>query len=134
GMVEPARIVGDAGAPLTTAEPEDAAEGAAVGAVAGAILGLTAAVVTLVMPGLGVVTAAGPVAWALGGAAAATAGGAVVGGVYGALRDIGIDERYARTYEERIRTGDVLMTAVVPNTVLEDQILDTLSKCNAEDV
>jgi hypothetical protein len=133
-MVEPARVVGDAGAPLTTTDALETAEGAAVGALAGAFIGLAAATATLTVPGFGLITAAGPLAWAIGGMAGATAGGAIVGGIYGTLRDIGIDERDARTYEERIRTGDVLMTAVVPNTVPEDEILDALSKHDAEDV
>ena len=88
-VVEPARAVGDSGAPLTTSDGGDAAKGAAIGAVAGLAAGLLA----LTVPGIGLVLAAGPLA-------AAIAGGAVVGGVYGGLRDIGIEERHARTYEE----------------------------------
>jgi uncharacterized protein YjbJ (UPF0337 family) len=85
------------------------------------------------VPGFGLVTAAGPLAWALGGALGATAAGAVAGGVFGALRDIGIEEHHARGYEERVRAGDVLMTALVP-TVAEDRVLDILADHGAEDV
>src|SRR5437660_1550714 len=95
-VVEPARAVGDSGAPLTTSDGGDAAKGAAIGAVAGLAAGLLA----LTVPGIGLVLAAGPLA-------AAIAGGAVVGGVYGGLRDIGIEEKHARGYEQRIRGGHV---------------------------
>lgn len=122
-LIEPAREVGDAGAPLTTTDAGEATKGAAVGAVAGLAAGLLA----LTVPGIGLVLALGPLA-------AAMAGGAVAGGVYGGLRDIGIEEGHARGYEERIRTGDVLMTALLPPTMVEDQILDVLSRHNAEDV
>jgi uncharacterized protein YjbJ (UPF0337 family) len=79
------------------------------------------------------VLAAGPLAWALGGAAGAAAAGAVAGGVYGGLRDVGIAETHARGYEERIRGGDVLLTALIP-TIAEERILDVLAEYNAEDV
>src|SRR5262245_47086800 len=39
-FIEPARWVGDAGAPLTTTDEEEAAQGAATGAAIGAVAGL----------------------------------------------------------------------------------------------
>jgi uncharacterized membrane protein len=122
-VIEPAREVGDSGAALTTSDKGDAAKGAAIGAAAGLAAGLLA----LTLPGIGLVLAAGPLAMAMGA-------GAIAGGVYGGLRDIGIDEKYARGYEKRIHSGDVLMTAVFPMTVSEDRVLDVLSKYDAEDV
>jgi hypothetical protein len=122
-LIEPAREVGDAGAPLTTTDAGEATKGAAIGAVAGLAAGLLA----LTVPGIGLVFAVGPLA-------AAMAGGAVAGGVYGGLRDIGIEETHARGYEERVRSGDVLMTALLPPTMTEDEILDVLSRYDAEDV
>src|SRR5690242_12991866 len=50
-VVEPAREVGDSGAPLTTSEHGDTAKGAAIGAVAGLVGGLLA----LTVPGIGLV-------------------------------------------------------------------------------
>jgi hypothetical protein len=132
-LVEPAREVGDEGAPLTTTDEETTAEGAATGAAVGAVVGLTAGLATLLVPGFGLVLAAGPLAWALGGAAGAVAAGAVAGGVYGALRDLDIDETAARGYEERLRRGDVLLTARVP-LLPEEQIRAVLVEWNAEDV
>jgi hypothetical protein len=121
-VVEPAREVGDSGAALTTTDGADTAKGAAIGAVAGLAAGLLA----LTIPGIGLVLAAGPLA-------AAIAGGAVLGGVYGGLRDIGIEEKHARGYEERIRGGHVLLTALVPN-LSQQQVRDVLVEYDAEDI
>jgi hypothetical protein len=132
-IIEPAREVGDAGAPLTTADEADAAKGAEVGAVIGAVAGIAAGAAMLIVPGFGPVLAAGPLSWAIGGAIGATVAGAVAGGVYGSLRDLGIPEQHARAYEERIRGGGVLMTALVPG-LAESRIRDILSEHHAEDV
>jgi hypothetical protein len=120
--VEPAREVGDSGAALTTTDSHDAATGAAIGAVAGLAAGLLA----LTIPGIGLVLAAGPLALA-------AASGAIAGGVFGALRDIGIEEHQARGYEERVRGGHVLMTALVPN-LDQAQVRDVLIKYGATDI
>jgi uncharacterized protein (TIGR02271 family) len=122
GVVEPAREVGDAGAPLTTTDAGDIAGGAAIGAV----IGLAAGLLSLIVPGIGLVLAAGPLA-------AAVAGGAIAGGVFGALRDLGIPEHHARHYEERIRGGGVLMTALVPE-MEQVRVRDILTEHGAEDI
>lgn len=101
-MVEPAREVGDSGAALTTTDGGDVAHGATIGAVAGIAAGLLA----LMVPGIGLVLAAGPLAMA-------AASGAIAGGVYGGLRDIGINEQHARGYEEHVRSGRVLLTGLL---------------------
>jgi hypothetical protein len=121
-LVEPAREVGDSGAPLTTTDKHDAATGAAVGAVAGLAAGLLA----LTIPGIGLVLAAGPLALA-------AASGAIAGGVFGALRDIGIEEEYARGYEQRLHRGDVLLTALMPMNS-EAPVRAVLAEFNAEDI
>lgn len=121
-VLEPAREVGDSGAALTTSDQGDAAKGATIGAVAGLAAGLLA----LTVPGIGLVLAAGPLALAM-------AGGAVAGGVYGGLRDIGIEEKHARGYEERIRGGHVLLTALVPNAD-QQPVRAVLTELDAEDI
>jgi uncharacterized protein YjbJ (UPF0337 family) len=133
GVVEPAREVGDSGAPLTTTDEPDAAQGAATGAAIGAVAGIAAGLAALMVPGFGLVLAAGPLSWALGGAIGTAAAGAVAGGVYGSLRDIGIEEHHARGYEERIRGGHVLMTAMIPD-LDRDHVRDILSEYDAEDI
>lgn len=99
---------------------EQVAEGAAAGATTGAVVGALAglAVANGILPGLGTLFVAGPLAAALGltGAAATTAAGAMTGaaagGVVGALGGLGVSGDEARIYEERIRTGGILVTAV----------------------
>lgn len=93
----------------TMAETE-AEEGAAIGAVAGGALGGVAGwlvgIGALIIPGVGPIIAAGPLAIALGGAVL----GAATGGVVGALVGEGIPEETARWYEEAIKAGSVLVT------------------------
>jgi len=133
GLIEPAREVGDSGAPLTTSEEPDAAQGAATGAAIGAVAGIAAGLASLMIPGFGLILAAGPLSWALGGAIGTAAAGAVAGGVYGSLRDIGIEEQHARGYEERIKGGHVLMTALMPDFD-QSQTRAILAEYGAEDI
>jgi uncharacterized membrane protein len=130
-LVEPAREVGDSGAPLTTTDEHDAAQGAAAGAAIGAVAGLATGLAMLMVPGIGLVTAGGALAWALGGAIGTAAAGAVAGGVYGSLRDIGIEDVHARTYEERVHRGDVLLSAVIPD-MDESTVRATLEENGAD--
>ena len=98
---------------------DDVAGGAAAGATTGAVVGALAglAVANGILPGLGTLFVAGPLAAALGltGAAATTAAGAITGaaagGIVGALAGIGVSESEAKIYEERIRSGGILVTA-----------------------
>jgi uncharacterized membrane protein len=90
-----------------------AAKGATTGAVIGAIAGLVVA--NGVLPGLGTLFVAGPLAAALGlsGAAATTvagaATGAAAGGVIGALTNLGVSKDDAEIYESRLEQGDILL-------------------------
>ena len=92
---------------------EGAAEGATTGAVVGAIAGL--AVANGILPGLGSLFVAGPLAAALGltGVAATTVAGAVTGaaagGLIGALVGLGVSEDDAEMYEGIVRRGDILV-------------------------
>jgi len=131
--VEPAREVGDSGAPLTTTDETEAAHGAAAGATIGAVAGIAAGLLSMLVPGVGLVTAGGALAWALAGAVGTAAAGAVAGGVIGGLHDLGIGEEHARTYEERIREGDILLTAVAP-PVDEESIENALRDCGGENI
>lgn len=94
---------------------EGAAGGATTGAVLGAIAGL--AVANGILPGLGSLFVAGPLAAALGltGAAATTAAGALTGaaagGLVGGLAGLGVKDEDARIYKERVKRGGILVTA-----------------------
>jgi uncharacterized membrane protein len=101
-----------------------AAEGAAAGAVVGAIAGLVVA--NGILPGLGTLFVAGPLAAALGftGAAATTvagaATGAVAGGLIGALTHLGIKQEDAEMYETHVRSGDTLVIAQTDTPGISD--------------
>jgi hypothetical protein len=83
-----------------------AGEGAATGGIVGLLLGAAA----MLIPGIGPIVAVGPLAAGLAGAVTGAATGAVVGGITGALVDAGVPEDEARYYDERFRTGGILMT------------------------
>ncbi len=92
---------------------DGAARGATTGAVVGALAGLVVA--NGILPGLGTLFVAGPLATALGftGAAATTiagaATGAVAGGFIGALTQLGVDEDDAALYERHVQSGEVVV-------------------------
>jgi hypothetical protein len=95
------------------------ASGAASGVTAGAVLGAIAGLVVAngILPGLGTLFVAGPLAAALGltGAVATTAAGAMTGaaagGLVGALGGLGVSASEAQVYEEKIKRGGILLTA-----------------------
>jgi hypothetical protein len=94
---------------------ENISTGATTGLVIGAVAGLVVA--TGILPGLGALFVAGPLATALGlsGAAAATVSGALTGaaagGLIGALVGLGVNEADAKLYEEELKKGGILVVA-----------------------
>jgi hypothetical protein len=84
---------------------EGAAIGGGVGAVLGGIGGLLIGLGTIVLPGAGLIIAAGPLVGLLGGAVA----GGIAGGLLGALIGFGIPEEDARIYAEGVRRGGTLV-------------------------
>ena len=101
-----------------------AGEGATTGAVMGAVLGFVVA--NGILPGLGSLIVAGPLAAALGftGAAVATVGGAMTGaaagGLIGALTGLGISDEDAMRFQEYIRSGDVLVIVRTKSSATKD--------------
>ncbi len=88
-------------------------EGAGVGAVSGGTLGgLTGLLVglgTLAIPGVGPVMLAGATATALATTLAGGAIGAATGGLLGGLVGLGIPEKEAQHYNDRVGHGDYLV-------------------------
>ena len=118
----------------------DVVGGAVTGATTGAVLGgLAGILASFVIPGLGAFFIGGPVATALGltGAAATTATGAttgaIAGGLLGALTGFGLSEDEALIYEERIKTGGILV-AVPARSGEERQVEQILTECNADEI
>lgn len=95
---------------------EKVEEGAAKGATTGAIIGGIAGIIVAngVLPGLGTLFVAGPLATTLGITGAAAAGavtGAAAGGLIGALTNLGIKKEDAEIYERHVISGDVVVIA-----------------------
>ena len=87
---------------LSVGAESEAARDAFIGGVAG----LCAGAVAVVLPGIGSLIAAGPIAGAIGGQSL----GAAAGGIVGLLRDHGISHEEAEFYAEGVRRGGALVT------------------------
>jgi uncharacterized membrane protein len=113
-----------------TKAPEGAVTGASAGGLLGGTLGLLAGIGALAIPGIGPLIAAGPVLAALSGAAA----GAALGGVSGALVGMGIPEIEARTYEGRLRSGNILIAVHTESAETRRAANDILRRAGAHDI
>jgi hypothetical protein len=82
------------------ADIEDSRRAAVLGELSGQVL----AAIALVMPGIGPIVTAGPLAAGLGEAA-----GHVAGGVASALTSAGVADEEAHALEREVRTGGVLL-------------------------
>lgn len=117
------------------------AEGASSGAVTGGVIGAIAGLVVAngILPGLGTLFVAGPIATALGltGAVATTAAGALTGaaagGLIGALTGLGVTEEEAHTYEERVKSGGILVAASIGEND-ESEVRHVFEKNGADEV
>ncbi|QFK70294.1 hypothetical protein F7984_02995 [Pradoshia sp. D12] len=81
------------------------AAGATTGGILGGLTGLLAGVGALIIPGIGPIVAAGPIATTLGGIAA----GAGAGGLTGALVGLGIPKDTADKYATDVEKGKILI-------------------------
>lgn len=88
---------------------EGAGAGALTGGALGGLTGLLVGLGTLAIPGIGPVMLAGAAATTLATAAAGTAIGAASGGILGGLIGLGIPEREAKGYSDRVDRGDYLV-------------------------
>ena len=80
-----------------------AGTGAGIGALLGGIAGLLAGLSIITIPGIGPILGAGPIASTLMGAVA----GGPVGGLLGALTDMGVPEEHAGYYSRRSATRGI---------------------------
>jgi hypothetical protein len=114
----------------TTKAPEGTVTGATTGGALGGVLGLLAGIGALAIPGLGPFIAAGPLMGALSGAAV----GAAAGGLVGCLVGYGIPEIEARRYEQRLKTGNYLISVHAENSDEVDRARKIFEGNGAEDV
>ena len=82
-----------------------AAQGASAGAWAGGIFGLLMGAAFLILPGIGPVVIAGPLAAALLGGVEGAIAGAAIGGLSGALIGLGVSKEHAIKYETELKAG-----------------------------
>ena len=76
--------------------------GVMTGGILGGLAGLLIGAGSMVIPGLGIIAAAGPITGLLSGA--------VTGGIVGGLVDLGIPEDKGREYESDIKAGKTLFS------------------------
>lgn len=81
---------------------DNISDGVISGGVLGGIAGLLLGAGSMVIPGLGIIAAAGPITGLLSGA--------VTGGIVGGLVDLGIPENRSRQYESEVKRGKVLFS------------------------
>lgn len=92
-----------------TGAVKGAVGGAVQGGVIGGLTGLAASLAAILIPGVGVVAALGPLAAFLTGASIGAAGGGILGGLIG----LGIPKEEAGLYQEGVRRGGTLVTLSV---------------------
>ncbi len=95
--------------------------GGALGGLAGLALGAGA----LTIPGIGPILALGPLAMVLGGA--------VTGGIAGALVDYGIPKEQSEFYEGKIREGNTVMVLKADEQQI-DEVARVMRNFGAKDV
>ena len=88
------------------AAAEVAHPGASSDAGVGGVLGWLSGIGSMVIPGMGVFIAAGPIIAAIAGAYAA----GVVGGVVGALVGLGVSPSEANEFQQRLMAGGALLS------------------------
>ena len=119
---------------ISTTTAADAGSGAITGAGVGLGVGTIAAVASLFLPGIGLVTGGGALAAAIAGAAATTAAGGVVGGVTGYLKDQGVPDFHADRFHETVQGGGAIVAVSVPsNDIDRAEVEDVLAKYGGHD-
>src|SRR5262252_2276834 len=113
-----------------TKAPEGAAAGAGTGTVVGGVLGWLVGIGALAIPGVGPFIAAGPIMAALGGAAL----GATAGGIAGALIGLGMPEFEAKQYENKIRSGNFLISVHTEDGDERKRAKEIFERLHASDI
>ncbi|HHW00929.1 MAG TPA: hypothetical protein GXX36_15440 [Clostridiaceae bacterium] len=104
---------------------DNISDGVISGGILGGLAGLLIGAGSMVVPGLGIVAAAGPITGLLAGAA--------TGGIVGGLVDLGIPEKRGQAYEHDIRAGKILFSMKAEEDKI-DSIASILRNNGAESV
>lgn len=117
---------------ISTTTPADAGAGAIKGAGIGVGVGALAALVSIAVPGFGLIIGGGALAVALAGVAATAGAGAAAGAVVGYLKDQGMDQRAAEEYTQAVDGGGAIIAVHVPSgRVDESTVRSVLDKYGA---
>ncbi len=124
-------VTGQYGERYKTAGSDDVSggEGAGFGAIVGGLIGLGVALI----PGIGLVAAAGPIGAAIAGGAVGAAAGAATGGITGALVDMGVDEGQVEYYAESLRRGAALVSVLTTDANL-DRAREIMESYDPDDI
>ena len=101
-----------------------------VAPTSGGALGWIAGIGTLVLPDAGPFIAAGPIIAAINGAADRAA----IGGIAGGLIELGAPEFDARSYEEKVTTGDILIAVHGDQSEEIQRAKDLFARARAHDI
>lgn len=113
-----------------TKAPEGAVTGAGTGGILGGALGWLVGIGALAIPGVGPFIAAGPIMAALSGAAI----GAAAGGIAGGLIGLGIPELEAKRYEEKIKSGNILISVHTENSDEIKRAKEIFTQAGGQDI
>jgi len=104
---------------------DNISDGVVSGGILGGLAGLLIGAGSMVVPGLGIIAAAGPITGLLSGAA--------TGGIVGGLVDLGIPEKRGQAYEHDIKAGKILFSMKADDDKI-DSIASILRNNGAESV
>lgn len=104
---------------------DNVSDGVITGTVIGGTAGLLIGIGSVVIPGLGVIAAAGPIVGLLSGS--------ITGGVLGGIVDLGIDEDSGKKYHEDIKSGKTFFSMECKDENVE-KVATILRTCGAERV
>jgi hypothetical protein len=116
----------DVGCEESTKPPEAALGGVERGRVLGGAFEWLVGAAVLAIPGLGPLVAAGPILPALGGAA--------VGGISGALIDMGLPGYEASRFESKVKAGDILIAVHAENSDEMAQAVEIFEAVGAQEI
>ncbi|MGE5327950.1 MAG: hypothetical protein ACM3KR_00375 [Deltaproteobacteria bacterium] len=108
-----------------TMKNDNISDGVVTGGVLGGLAGLLIGAGTMVIPGIGIIAAAGPITGLISGA--------ITGGIVGGLVDLGIPEDESREYENDVKEGKVVWSMRTDSSYV-DKIKSILIDCGAYDI
>ncbi|HEY9059945.1 MAG TPA: hypothetical protein VIO64_05490 [Pseudobacteroides sp.] len=117
--------MGDGNTTAKGAVNDNISDGVVTGGILGGLAGLLIGAGSMVVPGLGIIAAAGPITGLLSGA--------VTGSIVGGLVDLGIPEDKSKQYEGDIKSGKILFSMKTDEDKI-NSIADILRKNNASSV